>query len=547
MIEMKVIFDYNQASTEIQCYGNDKLKEILNKYYSKIGEDQTSRDDLFFLYDGKNINLNSDEIIQNVANNYDKSRKMMNILVQKISESSFKNEIISRYIICPECKESCRFKIDNYKITLFDCKNGHIKENIPLNEFYENQKMDISQICCDKCKTVKMSNVENYLFYTCLHCKINLCPICQSNHDKSHYIIYIDRIKYYCCLNNEIFTKYCKDCKVNLCQGCSKQHKDHHRIDYGDILPDKDEIKIKLNDELNLINQFDNLIYEINQILQILKNNFELLYNFKNRFISNFCSHTRNYDSILNLENIDNNTINNDIQGIINEKTILYKFNQILKVYGKMTSTNLNFLSANDDVNDDLKKEIEQLKNENNQLKDLNSKLKPEKDILRADIQKLNLIVSQLQLERDGLCTSVEEKLSEIKKIKIEKNKFENAYNLINEKLIKSEKENKKLQLDIKNKEINYNKIQEEFKKLQELFKINEDNHTKEIREKENEISILKNNALSDKKEKISLNKKIEELKEEKNISENNYQNLKNKEGEYKKMEKELKDIKLIK
>jgi len=39
-------------------------------------------------------------------------------------EESFKK---SKYIICPECKENARILIDNYKINIYDCKNGHKK------------------------------------------------------------------------------------------------------------------------------------------------------------------------------------------------------------------------------------------------------------------------------------------------------------------------------------------------------------------------------------------------------------------------------------
>ena len=37
-------------------------------------------------------------------------------------------------------------KIKNYKINLYDCKNGHRKENILLNEFQETQNLDLSTV-----------------------------------------------------------------------------------------------------------------------------------------------------------------------------------------------------------------------------------------------------------------------------------------------------------------------------------------------------------------------------------------------------------------
>ena len=40
----------------------------------------------------------------------------------------------SNYIICPKCREICIYEIKDYKIKLYDCKNGHITDNIDLND-----------------------------------------------------------------------------------------------------------------------------------------------------------------------------------------------------------------------------------------------------------------------------------------------------------------------------------------------------------------------------------------------------------------------------
>ena len=61
-----------------------------------------------------------------------------------------KNIIKSSYIICPICKESARFKMNGYTITIFNCKNGHTTNNIPLNEFEKTQLNDESKIIYDK-------------------------------------------------------------------------------------------------------------------------------------------------------------------------------------------------------------------------------------------------------------------------------------------------------------------------------------------------------------------------------------------------------------
>ena len=48
-----------------------------------------------------------------------------------------KDIIKSKNIICPECKENIKMDIIDYKINIYECKNGHKKENILLNEFEE--------------------------------------------------------------------------------------------------------------------------------------------------------------------------------------------------------------------------------------------------------------------------------------------------------------------------------------------------------------------------------------------------------------------------
>ena len=55
----------------------------------------------------------------------------MKILVY-IKDSENKEQVIakSKEIICPTCYKPCRIKIENYKIKLYDCINGHTKENI---------------------------------------------------------------------------------------------------------------------------------------------------------------------------------------------------------------------------------------------------------------------------------------------------------------------------------------------------------------------------------------------------------------------------------
>ena len=51
-------------------------------------------------------------------------------------------DVKSREIICPKCLEIINIKIDNYKLSLYDCKNGHKINDINFKDFPITQKID---------------------------------------------------------------------------------------------------------------------------------------------------------------------------------------------------------------------------------------------------------------------------------------------------------------------------------------------------------------------------------------------------------------------
>ena len=147
----KVIFIYKGIETIIQCNINDKIKDIYKRYETKIGIDISK---LYFIYNGNQINNNL--ALNEIINEEDKRRNIINILVNENNETIKKDNIIkSKEIICPECKENILIKIDEYKINLFNCKNNHNINNILLNEYENIEKIDISKIICDNCKIKK--------------------------------------------------------------------------------------------------------------------------------------------------------------------------------------------------------------------------------------------------------------------------------------------------------------------------------------------------------------------------------------------------------
>jgi len=189
----KILFKFNGLEIPIQCNIQDKMGTICKKFAMKI---QKEEDNLYFLYDGNKIEKNLAFIEQ--ANQIDKEVYQMIILVYEINKTIIKEDLVkSNEIICPICNENIRINIKDYKINLFNCKNGHKINNLFINEYEITQNIDQSKIICYICKKSK-SESFNKEFYKCCACDINLCPLCQSIHDKTHYTINY-KIKNYIC------------------------------------------------------------------------------------------------------------------------------------------------------------------------------------------------------------------------------------------------------------------------------------------------------------------------------------------------------------
>ena len=159
----EVEFNYQQNKINIQSNMNDIFEEIVQKYIIKSNLDINN---IYFISNGKVINKK--DKLENIMSESDKRNKKIIILVYSINNTiniENTNIKISNDIICPDCKEICKYEIKDYKIKLYDCKNGHIIEDIKLNEFINKQNIDISQIKCDKCKNISKLNTFNNEFY----------------------------------------------------------------------------------------------------------------------------------------------------------------------------------------------------------------------------------------------------------------------------------------------------------------------------------------------------------------------------------------------
>jgi len=332
-----VEFMFRGILTSIQCKNDDLMQKICEKYTKKLSLDINT---LFFIYNGNKINLQLK--YSDIINQTDKARNCMSILVNSFNSNNENNEDIIRsiYPICPICKENARIQIQDYKINIFGCKNGHKINNLLIDEYKNSQKIDIIQIRCDVCKLNNKSNTFNNEIYICNLCKANLCPICKAKHDKKHNIINYELKNFTCKIHNELYYSYCKNCNENLCILCEKNHNNHETISYGKIIPNENELRNKLNEINNIITIFNNDIFEIINKLNKVINSIQFIYNINNDFFKNFNVKKVNFQILQNINEINKNLNINDIIKINEDNSIITKLEKIFNIYNKIKDKN---------------------------------------------------------------------------------------------------------------------------------------------------------------------------------------------------------------
>ena len=262
----------------------------------------------------------------------------------------FQNSINHKNIICPECGENTKIKIEDFKINLFGCKNGHNIKNILLENFEKAQKFDNSKIICSQCKKNNKSNSNE--FFNCSTCKINLCSSCKKNHDNNHEIIDYEKKENMCVIHNEKYIKHCNQCKINICIFCENSHKNHDLIYFGDLIPDINKINNimkKLNEEIDNIKLvIKDIIVKLNKVIE----NLDIYYKICELIVNCYQKNSYNYEILENISHIDDNIIKNIVK--INN-SFKKQFIQLINIYSKMTLNNQ--LSLTYDINENNKKE----------------------------------------------------------------------------------------------------------------------------------------------------------------------------------------------
>ena len=336
----KVVFLYKDNEYKIQCQENQKLEEICDHFISKL---KLNEKDIYYSYNGKSGSIFDKNLtFEQMANSLDKERKKMNILAMSYdNDNNDKVSLIrSKNIICPKCGELIKMKIDNYKIKLFECKNNHSMNDIPLNHFEKTQMINLKNIVCEICKETNKNDTFDNQFYRCSGCKLNMCPICKSKHNQEHKIYNYDKINYICNIHDdEPLTHYCNLCKKNLCSICIQAHLDHDKILLANIIPNKNELLKQLEYLKNIMNMFTKNINKIIEILNEVKEAFSIYYNLEEYMITNFEQKERNYEILYNINEIINSNKNviENINEINNENIIKNKFTKILNLYEQIS------------------------------------------------------------------------------------------------------------------------------------------------------------------------------------------------------------------
>ena len=324
MEDIIINFIYNGETIKIHSKRNESMENILQRLYAKLDNNEK---EFVFLYNGKNIdeNFKISELNEYINE--------FTILVYDNDTTIINNKKFCKSIICPECGEDCIINIKDYKINLNQCDNGHNSNIILLSELDNIQKSEEAKINCNSCQK-NISKTFDKIFYKCCKCQINLCPMCKAKHNQEHIILDFNSKNYKCNLHGERYILYCKNCHKNLCDICELEHdKNHNIISHKEILSNKD-YKQNLNDLKIKINELNSFCEELINKIKIIINNYEAYYELCFQFINNYDKKNRNYQTLINLNNIFDNNLQfqKDIKNILEENNFINKIKKFKNI-----------------------------------------------------------------------------------------------------------------------------------------------------------------------------------------------------------------------
>ena len=341
--ELEAIFSYNGIDTIIQAHADDKMEDIINKYIQKAG---IEKDNIIFMYNGVQINENFSFTPQG-------NDEKLSILVADIDnkDEPKQSEVISNYLICPECYENIILNINDYKVN-YKCKNNHTGNQMSFNEYEKLQKIDLTKIKCEQCEKFTKRDTFNNTFFYCFDCKKSICPLCKNSHDPKHKIFNYDDKNYYCEKHNEQFIEYCQKCEKNLCFLCKNEHSTHENIiNLQNMIIPKEELLNKFKITEDLINEIKKTVEYIKNKLNYFVENIDTFYKINKIFIDNYDAKNRNYEILQNLKEIlnSNNFLIKELESINREQYFNNKISNMLNICDKISSRNQEIINSNGD------------------------------------------------------------------------------------------------------------------------------------------------------------------------------------------------------
>jgi len=364
----------NNSIELIISIGNKEIKieeTQLNKNISKIIKnvcisEKIDFNDYLFVNTNNIININNENLLlKDILK--EKEEKLNTIKILSFPKNKNFNYEENKFyttnkpddirsIICPKCHQYIVMEINDYKIFLSKCKNGHEFNNIYLKDFYSTQKYEnVKSLLKDKneIKKEEDNNIEeikeeeknNVAPPTPLSSKdIENNEIKDKNGNNEEYIYSTKCQKH----KLQQYSSYCLDCKKNLCSECEMNHNifrknnELHKImHFYEILSNNDEYIEKLRKNIEQFrHKIDILKIELSKLSNIINsviNNYEIYYNIYYDLISNYLIEERNYHILKNIKNIKFNEIFKDLDNINSEGHFFKKFEKVYEVYNKMS------------------------------------------------------------------------------------------------------------------------------------------------------------------------------------------------------------------
>ena len=400
VIHQNIIPTYNQSinnNVNNSKYNNKYNNNVKNTKFNQR-KDFTSIDKRF---DFNKLNSQKINYISSKGNEKAKESDEDN---QKTIENYKETE---KYL-CHTCQGKVLIELNPNSLSVnMKCENNHVKNKMPIKEFYAKNELNKKKVICSECR---QDNFQKDLFFC--SCNKNICKKCKRSTHKVHLQIPFSEKCYDCTKHQQKYMSYCSKCNINICNDCLKEHKTHNQkiIYFDDLMPKEKDIKeckrnlektkknkkdfddkvdkfieTLKNKKKNFDQNYENFIKLQNDLLNSMENkeslNYENIMNFKNL---NILLSTNQNDIIRNYLDIKNNFVNegqylSDILGEnISEKTRKKPNEKIntMKIVSKEQNFNILKERKKNKVTEDKNTNLRNSMNRNKVTEDKNTNLR---------------------------------------------------------------------------------------------------------------------------------------------------------------------------